>query len=103
MKLYIQVQNEQTVNHPALEENLIQAFGSIPSNWEPFERIERPTIGIYQVLENENPTYQKIDGIWKDVWSIREMTQEEKDAVDEKQRKINAALNEKPTLVSTLP
>lgn len=80
MKLYIQVENGQTVNHPALEENLMQAFGHIPSNWESFERVDRSNIGVYEVLTSDEPTYQKINGVWKDVWAVRPMTQEEKTA-----------------------
>jgi hypothetical protein len=78
MKLYIQVENGQTVNHPALEDNLIQAFGSIPSNWEPFDRIERPILNVYEILVSDQPTYEKIDGRWKDIWVVRPMTAEEK-------------------------
>ena len=77
MKLYIQVENGQTVNHPAFEDNLLQAFGHIPSNWEPFIRVERPN-PVYGVLESDSPTYQKINGVWTDVWAVRPMTQEEK-------------------------
>ena len=80
MKLYIQVENGQTVNHPAFEDNLFQAFGQIPSNWEPFVRVQRPVLGEDEVLESDHPTYQKIDGVWTDVWSVRPMTQAEKDA-----------------------
>lgn len=78
MKLYIQTENGRAINHPALEDNLIHALGKVPENWEPFERIERPSLKTYEVLESENPTYQKIDGVWKDVWFVRPMTQEEK-------------------------
>jgi len=78
MKLYIQVENGQTVNHPAFEDNLIQAFGSIPSNWEPFDRIERPVPNVYEILVSDRPTYEKIDGRWKDIWVVRPMTAEEK-------------------------
>lgn len=80
MNLYIQIENNQTVNHPALEENLLQAFGSIPPNWEPFIRVERPIPGVYELLESEEPTYQKVDGVWKDVWALRPMTDTEKTA-----------------------
>jgi len=79
MNLYIQVENGQTVNHPAFEDNLIQAFGSVPSNWEPFDRIERPLPGVYEVVSDQ-PVYQKIDGRWKDIWNVRPMTAEEKTA-----------------------
>jgi hypothetical protein len=78
MKLYIQVENGQTVNHPAFEDNLLQAFGQIPSNWEPFIRVQRPVLGVYEVFETNQPTYQKIDGVWTDVWASRQMTQVEK-------------------------
>jgi hypothetical protein len=77
MKLYIQIENGKTINHPAFEDNLIQAFGAIPANWEQFNRIERPT-PIYQILESDEPVYAKVDGIWTDVWVMREMTMEEK-------------------------
>lgn len=80
MKLYIQVENGQCVNHPAFEDNLRQAFGDIPANWEPFDRIERPTTGIYEVLESDLPTYQKVNGTWTDVWAVRAMTAAEKAA-----------------------
>lgn len=80
MKLYIQVENGQTVNHPAFEDNLLQAFGHIPSNWEPFVRIERPIPSIYEVLESDQPTYQQINAVWTDVWALRPMTETEKAA-----------------------
>lgn len=93
MKLYIQVENGQTKNHPALEENLMQAFGEIPSNWEPFERIERPVPGVYEVLDSDQAVYQKVDGMWKDVWSIRPMTTQEKTA---KQQAVKDAWAARP-------
>lgn len=79
MKLYIQVENGQTVNHPAFEDNLLQAFGQIPSNWEHFVRVARPVLDVYEVLESNQPTYKKIDGVWIDVWALRPMTQDEKE------------------------
>lgn len=90
MKLYIQTENGQTINHPALEDNLIQAFGEIPTHWESFTRVERPTAGVYQVLESEKPIYTKVNGVWTDVWSIRDMTTEEKMA---KQQRIITEFN----------
>ena len=80
MNLYIQVENGQTVNHPAFEDNLLQALGSIPDNWEPFIRVERPIPGVYEVLESDTPTYQKVNGTWTDVWALRPMTDAEKAA-----------------------
>ena len=81
MKLYIQTENGQTVNHPAFEDNLIAAFGGVPDHWKPFVRVERPTLGVYETLESEQPAYQMVDGVWTDVWTVRPMTDEEKAAV----------------------
>ena len=78
MNLYIETENGNPINHPAFEDNLLQAFGAIPAHWEPFNRVERPTLSIYQVLDSQESTYQKIDGVWTDVWSLRDMTSEEK-------------------------
>ena len=90
MSLYIETENGQIKNHPAFEDNLIQAFGSIPSNWEPFIRLESPMLGIYQVLESNEPVYAKVDNVWTDVWSVREMTTEEKTA---KQQTVRDTFN----------
>jgi hypothetical protein len=80
MNLYIETENGTFKNHPAFENNLIQAFGTIPTHWEPFIRVEKPEPGVYQVLQSDKPVYTKIDGVWKDVWTIRDMTAEEKTA-----------------------
>jgi len=77
MNLYIEIENEQPKNHPAFENNLLQAFGNIPENWKPFERVQRPEIGVYEVLESEQPEYQLINDVYKDVWFVRPMTNEE--------------------------
>ena len=92
MNLYIETENGVTKNHPALEDNLIQAFGLIPAHWEPFARVERPAIGVYQVLENQEAVYAKVDGVWTDVWTVRDMTAEEKMA---KQQAIVIVFNER--------
>lgn len=83
MNLYIETENGATKNHPAFEENLIQAFGSVPAHWEPFIRVERPIPSVYQVLESQEAVYAKVDGVWTDVWSVRPMTNEEKAAVQQ--------------------
>jgi len=77
MNLYIETENGQTKNHPAFEDNLIQAFGSVPEHWELFVRVVRPIPTVYQNVDEES-TYQKIDGVWTDVWNLRDMTAEEK-------------------------
>ncbi len=93
MELYIQVENGNTVNHPALRDNLLQAFGTIPDNWQPFVRVNSPKLEIYQVLANTEPTYQFVDGVWTDVWQIREMTDEEK---LQKQNEVKEIWNARP-------
>ena len=81
MNLYIETDsNGNPINHPAFEDNLLQAFGAIPAHWEPFNRVERPTLSVYQMLDSQEPTYQKIDSVWTDVWALRDMTAEEKSA-----------------------
>jgi hypothetical protein len=90
MNLYIETKNGQTKNHPAFEDNLLQAFGAIPDHWETFVRVERPNALVYQVLDSDEPTYQKINGVWTDVWSLRDMIVEEKAA---KQQAVRDAFN----------
>jgi hypothetical protein len=80
MNLYIETENGVIKNHPAFEDNLIQAFGAVPEHWEPFTRIERPIPGTYQTVASTEPVYAKVDGVWTDVWTVREMTAEEKAA-----------------------
>ena len=79
MKFYIEVENGQVKNHPAFEDNLIEAFGSIPEHWEPFVRVDRFTLGIYKTTDAVTPTYAKVNGVWTDVWPVRDMTADEKD------------------------
>lgn len=80
MKLYIEIKDGQPINHPAFEGNLMQVFNAIPKNWEPFVRVEKPVPNVYQILESDEPTYQKINDTWSDVWALRDMNNEEKKA-----------------------
>lgn len=80
MNLYIEIENGQVKNHPAFEDNLIQAFGEVPEHWEPFARLEPPVLSIYQVFEDPQSTYEKVDGVWTDVFHFRDMTANEKAA-----------------------
>lgn len=88
MKLFIQVKDGMTINHPALEENLIQAFERIPDDWEPFIRVEQPVPDIYEILEPGDPKYEKYGDTWMDVWPLRPMTPEE---VQAKQQAVKDA------------
>lgn len=80
MNLYIETENGAIKNHPAFEDNLIQAFGFIPAHWESFTRVERPILGAYELMTLDEPTYKKVNGVWTDVWHKRNMTAEEKTA-----------------------
>lgn len=86
--MYIETENGITKNHPAFKENLIQAFGKIPAHWEPFTRVERPVIGIYQLMDPNEAVYTKVNGVWTDVWTVREMTAEEKAAKQQAARDV---------------
>jgi len=92
MNLYIETENGAAKNHPALEDNLNQAFGSIPEHWEPFTRVARPVLGVYELMEPDEPVYTKVDGVWTDVWHKRDLTVEEKTA---KQQAVITAFNER--------
>ena len=88
MNLYIQIEDGQPVNHPAVEDNLVQAFGEVPAHWEPFVRVEHPTLGEFEKWGDPRFTYEKVDGVWTDVYHVVEITAEEKAAI--KQAKIDA-------------
>jgi hypothetical protein len=91
MNLYIETENGVPKNHPATEDNILQAFDCIPENWKPFVRVERPVLGEYEFFTQDKPTYEMINGVWTDVWHKQEMTAEEKSIKDQaaKQNEIN--------------
>jgi hypothetical protein len=93
MNLYIETENGVAKNHPAFEDNLIQAFGTVPAHWVPFNRVARPVLGVYQVMVSEEATYELVNGVWTDVWTVREMTTEEKAAL---QQAVRDAFNTRP-------
>lgn len=81
MELYIRIVNGQIFEHPILGDNFRQAFPDVDTNNLPptfarFERIEQPSIGIYEIYEGV--TYEWIDGIVKDVHHVRSMTEQER-------------------------
>jgi len=83
MNLYIETENGVIKNHPAFEDNLLQAFGVVPAHWVRFNRVERPVLGVYQVMASEEATYELVNSVWTDVWKVREMTTEEKAVVQQ--------------------
>ena len=78
MNLYIETENGQVKNHPAFEDNLIAAFGSVPEHWELFIRVPRPEVIRYEVVDPSESRYEKVDGVWTDVWTVRPMNELEK-------------------------
>lgn len=90
MNLYILLdENGLPKDHPMLEENVLQVFSrvdlnNLPSWLAKFERVPSPTrdplADLYKVQEYH---YEMIDGIVKDVWTLRDMTLEEKEIFQE--------------------
>jgi len=83
MELFIRIKNGQPFEHPIFKDNFVQAFpdvdvNNLPPEFALFERIARPQLGVYEVMLSEESTYELIDGVWKDVWHKRNMTEEEK-------------------------
>ena len=83
MNLYIETENGAPKNHPAFEDNILEAFNCIPENWKPFVRVERPVLGEYELFIQDKPTYEIVNGVWTDVWHKRDMTTEEKATKDQ--------------------
>ena len=83
MELFIRIVNGQPFEHPILGDNFREAFPNVDTNNLPpefarFERIPCPQIaGTYEL---DVVSYQWVDGVVKDVWTMRAMTQEEQDA-----------------------
>lgn len=81
MELFIQIRDGQPFEHPIFGDNFRQAFplidvNNLPPDFARFERIECPNSATtFQVNE---VTYQWVDGVVKDVWSVREMNDEER-------------------------
>lgn len=83
MELFIQIRDGQPYQHPILGSNFRKAFpdidvNNLPPEFARFERIQSQNeVTQFQVDE---VSYQWIDGIVKDVWTVREMTEQERQA-----------------------
>ena len=85
LELYIQIRDGQPHEHPIFADNFKMAFPyvdtqNLPDTFAKFIRVAAPTPGIYEVYEGV--TYQWVDGVVKDVHSVRPMTDEERAAKD---------------------
>jgi hypothetical protein len=81
MNLFIQIINGTPVNHPLTVDNLLYLFSQFdgenpPEGYAKFERTAKPIETRFEITEG--PVYSLIDGIVKEVWSVRPMTDEEK-------------------------
>ena len=89
MRCYIQIENGNPIGHPVVEENFVQCFpeidlNNLPSNWANFVRVVQPEIDRFEVIVGVS--YQWVDGVVKDVWDVRTMTDEEKNTLIESWR-----------------
>lgn len=80
LQLFIQIRDGQPYEHPITAVNFQQAFPNIdmdnlPDTFAKFIRVEKPIIDVFEVYEGV--TYQWVDGVVKDVHSVRPMTEEE--------------------------
>jgi hypothetical protein len=83
--LIIKMENGSPKNHPMLLENFVQCFpdvdiNNLPDEYKFFERVDKPPVGLYEVLDPPDPVYTLIDNVVTDVWTVRAMTPEEKQA-----------------------
>jgi len=80
MSLFIRIQDGIPFEHPIFEGNFKDAFPNVdtenlPSNFAKFVRVEQPAVGVYEVAEI---SYEWDGNVVKDIWTIRSMTEEEK-------------------------
>ena len=84
LELYIQIRNGEPYEHPIFADNFKMAFPDVNVNDLPadqfakFIRVDAPVPETYEVYEGV--TYQWVNGVVKDVHSVRPMTDEERAA-----------------------
>ena len=95
LELYIQIRDGQPHEHPIFADNFRAAFPGVntenlPNTFAKFIRVDAPVPDTYEVYEGV--TYQWVDGVVKDVHSVRAMTDEERAAKDVE---LEAAANQR--------
>lgn len=79
MILYIKVEDGNPIDHPVADWNLMEVFGCIPGNYEPFSRTQKPPLGRFELDDTEAVQYARgKDGVWTDLWPSRPMNAEER-------------------------
>jgi hypothetical protein len=94
LELYIQLRDGQPHEHPIFADNFREAFPDIdtenlPDTFAKFIRVDAPVPDTYEVYEGV--TYQWVDGVVKDIHSVRPMTDEER---AEKTAELEAMVNQ---------
>jgi hypothetical protein len=94
LELYIQIRDGQPFEHPIFADNFREAFPDVdtenlPDTFAKFIRVDQPVPGTYEVYEGV--TYEWVDGVVKDVHSVRAMTDEER---AEKTAELEATANQ---------
>jgi hypothetical protein len=80
MELFIRIKNGQPFEHPIFGNNFRQAFpdvdtNNLPAEFARFVRVQAPALGAYE--KNQTVSYQLVDGVYTDVFSVEQMTIEE--------------------------
>jgi L-rhamnose isomerase len=86
LELYIQIRDGQPFEHPIFADNFKMAFPDVNINDLPadqfakFIRVAAPVPDTYELYEGVS--YQWVDGVVKDVHTVRAMADEERAAKD---------------------
>jgi hypothetical protein len=80
MELFIRIKDGQPFEHPIFGDNFRAAFpdvdtNNLPAEFARFVRVEAPEVGVYE--KNQTVSYQLVDGVYTDVFSVEQMTDEE--------------------------
>lgn len=102
MELFIRIVDGQPFEHPIFGDNFRQAFpdvdvDNLPPEFARFERVENPSsVGTFEIAE---VSYQWVDGIVKDVWVVRPMTDEEE---TQKRSELTISINSSVELMKNM-
>lgn len=90
MELFIRIQNGQPFEHPIMGDNFREAFpdvdtNNLPAEFARFVRVQAPAVGVYE--KNQTVSYQLVDSVYTDVFTVEQMTAEE---ITAKQNQVKA-------------
>jgi hypothetical protein len=87
MELFIQIRDGQPHEHPIFGDNFCEAFphidvGNLPPEFAQFVRVPKPVFEVQDFkVVGDSPVYEWGGGVVQDVWSVRDMTEAEKQTV----------------------